>query len=171
MTPDDRKSIIEEELIILRNLGEIPEIALHSCLDYLEDDEKGPQITLREEELFLLYDAALVRAREIVLRDLDPDNRDLNLYRGPARSIVNWHRLQDFCRRIGRESREFNKTVSQALLSFMERELEDTQRLLRASSVNCTAEEIRTFCKELCMGTDSLPDGWICLCKDRPALR
>lgn len=166
MMPDDRESILEDEIIILRNSGEIPEITLHSSLYYLEEDQEGPQITLREEEFHLLCDAALARACEIVLRDLDPGNRDLGLYRGLARSIVNWHRLQSFCRRIGRECPGFNKTVSRSLLSFMEREVEDTQRSIRESSVNCTVEEIRAFCRELCIDMDSFPDDWICLCRE-----
>jgi GAF domain-containing protein len=125
-------------LIILRNSGEIPEIALHTTLYYLEEDEEGPGITLIEEELHQLHDAALARAREIVLRDLDPDNRDLGLYRGPARSIVNWRRLQNFCQRIGRQCHGFNNT----------------------------AEDITAFCEELRMDTDLLPDRWVCLCRD-----
>ncbi len=167
MKPADRKSILEEEVIILRNSGEIPEITLYSYIYFLEQDEEGPQIKLREEELHLLYRAALARAREIVLRDLDPDNRALSLYRGPARSIVNWHRLQNFCRRIGWECREFRETVSCALVSFLEQECRDSYLLLsRESSVNCTAEEIRAFCRELCIDPDLLPDGWPCLCRD-----
>ena len=166
MISDDRESILEEEIIILRNSGEIPEITLYSSIYYLEEDDEGPQIRLCEEELDQLYDAALARAREIVLRDLDPDNRDLSLYRGLARSIANWHRLQSFCHRINRQCPEFKKMVSQALLSFMEQEYEDTQRALRTPSVNCTAEEIRSFCEELCTDTSSLPDGWLCLCKE-----
>ena len=166
MIPDDRESILEEEIIILRNSGEIPEITLHSSIYYLEDDEDGPQIRLCEEELHQLYDAALARAREIVLRDLDPDNRELSLYRGLARSIANWHRLQSFCDRINRQCPEFKKTVSQALLSFIEREYEDTQRSLRTPSVNCTTEDITSFCEALCMDISRLPDGWSCLCKE-----
>lgn len=166
MISDEREFILEEEIIILRNSGEIPEIALHSSIYYLEEDEEGPQIRLGEEELQQLYDAALARACEIVLRDLDPDNRDLPLYRGLVRSIANWHRLQNFCRRINRQCPGFRKTVSLALLSFLERELEDTQRSLRTPSVNCTADDIRSFCKELCVDATSLPDGWLCLCKE-----
>ncbi len=167
MTPGDREAILEEEVIILRNSGEIPEIALHSSLYYLEEDGEGPQVTLSEEELLQLYDAALARAREIVLRDLDPGNRDLSIYRGPARSIVNWNRLQSFCRRIGRDCPGFRDTVSRALLSFMEREVQDTRRLsVRVSSVNCTSGEIRSFCRELRIDTSLLPEGWACLCRD-----
>lgn len=166
MITDDRESILEEEIIILRNSGEIPEIALHTSLYYLEEDEEGPRIMLQEQELHRLYDAALARAREIVLRDLDPDNRDLGLYRGPARSIVNWHRLQNFCRRIDRECREFRTTVFRTLLCFIEREITETRGGLRASSVNCTTEELRAFCEELGMDTNFFPDGWTCLCRE-----
>ena len=166
MIPDDREFLIEEETIILRNSGEIPEITLHSSIYYLEDDNEGPRIKLCEEELQQLYDAALARAREIILRDLDPDNRDLSLYRGLARSIANWHRLQSFCHRINRQCPEFKETVSQALLSFVEREFEDTQKSLRPPSVNCTAEDIISFCEELRTDVSRLPDGWLCLCKE-----
>jgi len=167
MTPADREALLEEEMIILRHSGEIPEIALHTSLFYLEEDEAGPQMTLSKKELYQLYDAALSRAREIVLRDLDPANRDLAIYRGPARSIVNWHRLQSFCRRIGKDCPGFRETVSRALLSFMEREFEDAHRLaLRESSVNCSAADIRAFCMELRIDTGLLPVDWTCLCRD-----
>ncbi len=165
MIPDDRESLLEEEIIILRNSGEIPEITLHSSIYYLEEDDEGPQIKLCEEELHQLYDAALARAREIVLRDLNPDNRNLSLYRGLARSIANWHRLQGFCCRINRQCPEFKDSVSQALLSFIEREYQDTQLSLCTSSVNCTADALISFCDELSMDVSGLPDGWSCLCK------
>ncbi len=166
MTTNDRESILEEEILILRNSGEIPEIALYTSLYYLEEDEEGPQLSLHDGELYLLYDAAIARAREIVLRDLDPANRDLSLYRGPTRSIVNWYRLQNLCRRIGMECQGFKEKVSHAFLFYMEREFTDTQQELRISSVNCTAEEIRLFCEQLCIDMDSLPDGWTCLCRE-----
>ena len=167
MTFDDREALIEEETIILRNSGEIPEIALHSSIYYLEEDEEGPGITLAEDELRQLYASALERAREIVLRDLNPDNRDLSIYRGPARSIVNWYRLQSFYNRIGWEChQEFRKKVSQALLFFLERESEDTKKSLRQSSVNCSADDIQSFCYELRLDMNALPQGWKCLCEE-----
>lgn len=164
MTQDDREALLEEEVIILRNSGEIPEIALHSSLYYLEEDGEGPQITLREEELHQLYDAALERAREIVLRDLDPDNRDLGIYRGPARSITNWYRLLSFCNRINRTCHDFNATVSAALFSFLQKECEDQRSAKRLSSVNCSAKEMEKFCAELGVDPQELPDGWRLLC-------
>jgi hypothetical protein len=166
MRQDERESILAEEIIILRHSGEIPEIALHSCLNYLEEDESGPQISLREDELHVLYDAALERAREIVLRDLDPDNRDLSIYRGLARSIVNWYRLQNFCRRINRECHGFAQTVSQALVSFLQQEVQDIEASARVSSVNCSASDLCSFVEELCLDIESLPADWRLLCKE-----
>lgn len=165
MKQDERESILDEEVIILRNSGEIPEIALHSTLYYLEEDENGPRISLREEELEILYEAALERARKIVLRDLDPDNRDLRMYRGPARSIVNWQRLQNFCRRINRETPGFDKIVSRALVSFLRREMKDVGAAVRVSSVNCSRRQMLSFVAELGLDADFLPAGWQALCK------
>lgn len=166
MTPADREAILEEEVIILRNSGEIPEIALHSSLFYLEEDEEGPGISLHEEELHRLYDAAIARAKEIVLRDLDPGNRGLGIYRGPARSIVNWHRLQNFCKRINRRCHGFRQTVSKAFLIFLQVECEEMLSRKHLSSVNCSSDQIRSFCLELGIDINTLPDEWTCLCSD-----
>ena len=161
----ERESILDEEVIILRNSGEIPEIALHSSIYYLEEDVDGPQLSLREEELEILYEAALERAREIVLRDLAPENRDLRIYRGPARSIVNWQRLQNFCRRINRQSDGFDKIVSRALVSFLRKEVKDVEASVRVSSVNCSSSQLLSFMEELGLDAVSLPAGWQYLCQ------
>jgi len=165
MKQDERESILDEEVLIVRNSGEIPEIALHSSLYYLEEDEEGPRFALREEELENLYVAALERAREIVLRDLDPDNRDLRMYRGPARSIVNWQRLQNLSRRINRQSPGFADTVSGALVSYLHREVQDVRASVRVSSVNCSCSQLLSFSEELGLDADSLPAGWESLCR------
>ena len=165
MIPNDKDAILEEEIIILRNSGEIPEIALHTSLYYLEEDDEGPHIKLCEDELQLLYDAALARAQEIVLRDLDPANRDQSIYRGPARSIVNWQRFQSFCQRIQRTCPGFKEKVSQALLSYLKQECKDRESSDRLSSVNCTAEELKKFCSELNIDPDCLPGDWTSLCR------
>ena len=161
----DRKGLLEEECILVRNSGEIPEIALHTSLYYLTEDEDGPRLTLEDKELEALYEAALERAREIVLRDLDPGNRDLCMYRGPARSMVNWRRLQEFCGRINRSCPGFSETVSRSLIAFLEAELRDVRAGRRASSVNCSAGELERFCRELSLQPSSLPSGWADLCR------
>lgn len=162
----DRKALLEEELIILRNSGEIPEIALHTSLYFLGEDEAGPRLTLHDDERQLLYQAALARAREIVLRDLDPRNRDLRIYRGLARSMVNWRRLRNFCSRISRECPGFQEQVARALLDFLDNELREVRAGGRASSLNCTAWDLEAFCRELGLEVSSLPQGWACLCPE-----
>jgi len=166
MTDEERIAILEEETFILRDSGEIPEIAFHSTLHYLTEDEEGPEMVLTGDELKLMQDAALFRYREIVLRDLDPANRDLSIYRGVCRTIYNWQRMQDFCNRIGRDASSFKKTVGQALVDFLVQELTDVKNGSRMSSVNCSVAKIVEFAASLDLSTDSLPVGWKDLCPD-----
>jgi len=162
----DRAEILEEELIILRNSGEIPEIALHTSLFYLTEDEDGPQITLEAHEQQALCEAALARACEIVLRDLDPANRDLRIYRGPARSMANWYRLQKLCARMGLACPGFRETVAGLLVAFLATELQEVGAGCRTSSVNCTARDIEKYCRELGLDLSALPRGWQNLCPE-----
>ena len=164
MINEERMAILEEEIIILRDSGEIPEIAFHSTLHYLTEDTEGPAMVLTGEELELLQDAALSRYREIVLRDLNPENRDLGIYRGVRRSIYNWQRMQDFCKRIGRNCSFLKKTAGAALVRFLEQELADVRSGRRSSSVNCSAEQLLGFAVLLDVDPDSLPGDWQKLC-------
>ncbi|MCF6185991.1 MAG: hypothetical protein L3J49_00725 [Desulfobulbaceae bacterium] len=163
---EERTLLLEEEYLIVRHSGEIPEIALYSTLYYLSEDPEGPHILLNNEELAALQNGALKRSREIVLRDLDPANRDLSLYRGVQRSLYNWRRHQAFCERIGRDGDGFKEVVRAALLDFFRRELEDVDSGNRTSSINCTAEELAEFAAELGCIPENLPSGWqmLCLC-------
>ncbi|MCI5168057.1 MAG: hypothetical protein D3903_18715, partial [Candidatus Electrothrix sp. GM3_4] len=77
MIEQNRRSIVEDELFLIRDSGELPEIAYHSSLYYLTEDQDGPGLYLNESERRLLQEAALERCQQIVLRDLVPDNRDL----------------------------------------------------------------------------------------------
>jgi len=168
--PDMRAQILEDELLIVRDSGEIPEIALHATLHYLSNDPEGPELTLTDTELRSLQDAALARCREIVLRDLDPDNRDLSIYRGIKRSIYNWNRLQAFCGRLERRQDGFQGVVLTALRTFLGREVEDVAAGVRSSSINCTAEELLDFCR--CLGCDDAEmflTGWQELCRRKNA--
>ena len=97
MTEPD--SWLTEELLIVRHSGEIPEIAFHSSLYYLCEDPDGPQLTLGQNELDLLRQQVVARYREILLRDLSPENRDARIFRGLKRCIFNWERLGKFCTR------------------------------------------------------------------------
>ena len=165
MNDDERMEILEDEVLILRDSGEIPEIAYHASLYYLTEDEEGPGLdALSEQELALLQEAALYRYQQIVLRDLDPDNRDLGIYRGVRRSIYNWQRMQDFCNRLGRDCTFFKKTVARALSEFLAREVDDVTGNRRTSSVNCSVEQITGFAAVLDCLLERLPSGWRQLC-------
>ncbi len=161
---EERLLILEEEELILRHSGEIPEIAYHSTLHYLCEDREGPGLELTAAELRLLQDAALARSREIVLRDLDPDNRDRSIYRGVRRSICNWQRHLDFCRRIGRDDSSFLPAVRRALVGFLRQEADDVCSGRRPSSINCSDEDLADFLAELGIGEEELPENWRSLC-------
>jgi hypothetical protein len=94
-----RQEVLEEEWLIVRHSGEIPEIALHSALYYLTDDPDGPRLQLSGEERESLQEAAATRYHEIIMRDLCFENRELSIYRGVRRAICNWHRFVAFCKR------------------------------------------------------------------------
>ena len=145
MTDEERMTILEEETFILRDSGEIPEIALHSTLHYLTEDEEGPEMVLTGDELKLMQDAALFRYREIVLRDLDPANRDLRIYRGVCRTIYNWQRMQDFCKRIRRDDSSFKNTVGQALVDFLGNGFHGLKTICHVDTGNTHQEQDETI--------------------------
>ncbi len=167
---DKRINIIDDELLIVRHSGEIPEIILCASLYYLQDDSEGPGLVIDEDELRYLQDEGLARSREIILRDLDPDNRDLGLYRGVKRSIANYRRHHNFLVRLGRKDEDIRAVTAQAFLDFVCRELEDNQSGLRASSLNCTLVELLDFMDTLKISPTLLPAGWEKLCQNDAGL-
>ena len=166
MNRQERAALLEDELLILADSGEIPEIAYHSTLHFLTEDQDGPQLTLSQEELQPLQEAALLRYQEIVLRDITPNNRDLTMYRGIRRSIYNWQRMQDFCTRCGRDGLLFKETVARTLVAFLDQELADVRSKQRLSSLNCTAEELVAFAAALDIAPNTLPADWQQLCTE-----
>ncbi len=168
MDRDRRRLLLEEEALIVRHSGEIPEIALHSSIHYLTCDPEGPQLTLTDRELAILQEAALARFREIILRDLDPENRDKTIYRGVARSIANRGRCRDFCIRSGLQPFPFDRETAPALLNFLEREVAEVKSGHRFSCLNCSAGELQGFAVELGIDPQELPRGWQDLCPRQP---
>ncbi|MDH3360043.1 MAG: hypothetical protein OEL55_04155, partial [Desulfobulbaceae bacterium] len=97
----DKESFLCDEVLILRDSGEIPEIAYHSTLYYLCEDPAGPNLTLDGQDLARLHEVVVERYLTIIMRDLNPANRKKRICRGVARSKANWQRLTDFCQRQG----------------------------------------------------------------------
>jgi hypothetical protein len=146
----ERTELLTEETLIIRHSGEIPEIAFHGSLYYLGQDPHGPGLDLAAEEIELLRQAVLARYREIILRDLNPENRDKPLYRGLQRCICNWERLEKFCRRQSLPVCEtLRLSVAGALDLFLRQEEREVQAGSRTSSINCGPEELQNFVRKL----------------------
>ena len=95
--------LIEEEVFAIRQSGEMPEVALHTALHYLQEDPEGPRVSVSPENLRQLKDAVENRYQRILMRDLNPRYRGRSIYRGLARAIANWQRLDRFCDREKRD--------------------------------------------------------------------
>ena len=164
MINNERECMLEEELLLVRHSGEIPEVALHASLHYLCDEADGPRLLLTDEELKGLQEAALARYREIILRDLDAGNRDLSLFRGIGRAICNWERYQRFSEGLGRPLEPFRRQAAEALLAYLQHEAAEVRSGTRTPSVNCATGELRTFTRTLGLAAGDLPPGWDSLC-------
>lgn len=162
---NERECILEEEFLLVRHSGEIPEVALHASLHYLCEEEDGPQLILSDEELRPLQEAALARYREIILRDLDVDNRDRSLFRGLRRAIINWQRCSRFSARVGCGGEDFRRQTAKALQRYLRQEMREVRSGERTPSVNCSADALLDFARALGLASTDLPDGWSCLCE------
>lgn len=153
-----REELLAEEVLIVRHSGEIPEIAFHGSLYYLCEDPAGPRLTLSREDLDLLRGQVVARYREIMLRDLTPENRDARLYRGLKRCIFNWERLGKFCLRQTLKVEDLRREIAEALCSFLCREADEVRSGLRKSCLNCTWAELAGFAEKLGVGPERLPE-------------
>ena len=162
---NDKEEILDEEILIIRHSGEIPEITFHSSLYYLSHDPEGPHLVLTAEDLTLLREPVIKRYREIMLRDLDPDNRDKSIYRGVKRCIFNWDRLGKFCRREKLPvSKNLRQEITSALNAFLHREALEVKEGLRVSCINCSNEELLQFAEQIDLALPKLPDNLEQLC-------
>ena len=165
MISGERELILEEELLLVRHSGEIPEVALHASLHYLCEDEDGPHFILSEDELRPLQEAALTRYREIILRDLNVANRTLSLFRGLRRAHHNWYRFVRFSDKIGTPYADFKQRAARELLLYLRQELEEVSQGIASPSINCTAAHLETFALALGLDQSLLPAGWALLCE------
>jgi hypothetical protein len=161
----ERNALMEEELLLVRHSGEIPEVALHASLHFLCDDEEGPRLILSSEEIKHLYEAALARYQEIILRDLNVANRDLSLFRGIRRANHNWYRFVRFIEKIGWPYEEFRRTAAVSLLHYLWLELDEVSSGKRSPSINCSADALLTFALAMDIDPVNLPDNWSFLCE------
>ncbi len=151
-----REELVEEEAFLIEHSGEIPEVALHGSIHYLTADPDGPCISLTQVEEERLRQAVLNRYRFIILRDLNPRNRDKSIYRGVERAIVNWRRMRKFADKHGYRLEETAREIARAVSAFLERELQDVSSGSRETCLNCSLEELRWFLMDLGAGEERL---------------
>lgn len=153
---------IENEWYVVRHSGEIPEIALNSSFYYLTRDKKGPLLVLSESELEFLKKAAVDRFREIILRDIQFENREKSIYRGIKRSIANWYRFESFCIRQQISSNALKQETRDQLTSFMSTVITSTGSC--GFTLNCSSEELLAFAIYLGLEKEILPENISSLC-------
>jgi hypothetical protein len=164
MARQDKKAHIAEEAFMILHSGEIPEVYLHGSLYYLTEDPEGPGLDLQADDLFLLKQAVGKRYREIILRDLDPGNREKRIYRGLARCAANWQRWLKFCSRENLDFAAIQGETAEALQAFIKQEMAEVESRKRSSSINCSCREIENLAESLGISPDDLPEGWQELC-------
>ena len=160
------KHILDDELLIIRHSGEIPEIALHGSIFFLTSDPQGPKFILGPKELEQMKKKVVERYLEMITRDLEPLNRDKSIYRGLARCIVNWQRMTRFCLREELELETLRSKVSNLLILFIKNENDDVGQG-RSSSINCCQMTLGGFAEELGIDPQKLPAGWQELCQKK----
>ncbi len=160
-----KQDFLYDERLIIQFSGEIPEIAYHGSLYFLMEDPEGPGLELERQDILSLEEMVIERYKVIILRDLNPDNRDKGLYRGLKRSAVNWKRLMNFCRKGEWDVEEFRKETAAALKSFLEREAEDVRNGLRTSCINCRSTTLEKFASKVGLAPTDFPSCWQELCR------
>jgi len=158
VTEEERRELLADEWLIVRNSGEIPEITLHSALYYLQEDEDGPGLELTREELHALKEAALERYHEIIIRDISVENYHKSIYRGVRRTIYNWQRCQTFGERQSVPCEHFREIAARALLLFLQHGSDAAGKSLPENFINCSCNELRKLVEELQIDSEQLPD-------------
>ena len=164
MKEPEKDKYLAEEVFVIQRSGEIPEVTFHESLYYLTEDTEGPGLSLNSNDIIPLKLAVVKRYREIILRDLNPENRDKSIYRGLARCSANWQRLLKFCSREKLELLEIRPEVARSLQDFLQQEIVDVQSGNRSSSINTSQTEIEDLAISLGLLADDLPEGWQELC-------
>jgi len=164
MSESDKKTYIAEEAFVVLHSGEIPEVTYHESIYYLTEDVEGPGLQLNIDDVFSLKQAVIKRYRAIILRDIDPGNRDKGLYRGMVRCVANWQRLLKFCTREKMDVSVIRVETAEALIKFLCNEFNEVQSGSRSSSINCSQAEIEELAISLGVSLDDLPERWRELC-------
>ncbi len=162
---EDIEIILENEWYSVRHSGELPEVALHAAFFYLSENQDGPRLKLTEDQARQLVDAAALRYREIVLRDILYSNRGQPVYRGVKRSIANWYRYESFCQRQQIDPVDLRTEVAAALVVFLNEAIRDGACHGGPASLDCSWAELRGFVDRLGLSITIFPAALRTLCK------
>jgi len=159
-------TIIDDEILIIENGGEMPEVTFHGCLNFLGMDPEGPQFALSQQDIERLKLAVVEGYRKIIVRDLTLENRGKGHYRGLARSIVNLQRLRRFCQQEAFDITPVETEVREWLQNFIAVEHADVSTEGRQSCINCSLADLEQLFDQIGFDSSRLPEGWqsiVCL--------
>lgn len=155
-----RQELIRDEVFMLADGGEMPEVAFHSAVYYLTQDEDGPGLELHEEDIALLKEAVVQRYKTIVLRDLCPETKTKSIYRGLERSADNWQRLKLYAERENIDISSIQTQAGQALLTFLKHEYDAVICQGEVCCVNCSQDRLVAYAKALGVVLESEVAKW-----------
>lgn len=164
MTEEERAELLDDEWLIVRNSGEIPEITYHSSLYFVSVDPEGPGIELSAVEKNRLKDAAVQRYYEIILRDIRLDNFHKTIYRGIRRTIYNWYRCKAFGERQNLDCSAFRETAARELILFLEQGRQAAGKNLPVNFLNCCFGELLGLAEELDIDPEKLSPNLVQFC-------
>ncbi len=155
-----RQELIADEVFMLVDGGEMPEVAFHSAVYYLTKDEDGPGLELHGEDIAILKEAVVQRYQAIVLRDLCPETKATSSYRGLERSAANWQRLKLYAERENIDLSSIQTQAGQALLTFLRHEYNAVICQGEVCCVNCSQERLIAYATCLGVVLDSEVAQW-----------
>ena len=160
-----KEDLLTDEVLIIEESGEMPEVAYHAAIYYLTKDSDGPELTLKTEDHLPLKKAVIQRYMTIMIRDLTPDNRSKSLYRGLERCICNWQRLKIFSSRENLDISHVREKTAQKLVAFLKQESDDVGSGKYESCVNCSRTDLEEFILDIGLNIDETKSLFLKLCQ------
>lgn len=155
-----RQELLDDEVLIIEDGGEMPEVTYHGSLYYLTKDPDGPGLTLSFEDLLRLKMAVVERYRRIIIRDILVENREKGIYRGLARCAANWDRVVRFCQKEKFDLGTMADEVRAGLKRFFKTEVHDVITLGKQTSVNCSPDTLTDLFNNVGLDSTELPKEW-----------
>ena len=153
-----KEQYLADERLIIKHSGEIPEVAFHGSLYYLTEDPDGPGLEISRADMAGLEEMVVARYRTILLRDLDPENRDKRIYRGLARCAANWRRLRNFARGKEINIEPVRAEAAQKLLHFLGLLARERKNGSRSFTINCSARTLFELAEDFGLERELLPE-------------